>query len=108
MEESEAELSQNLDSTCSLTNCLGKEMRKELGLSYHSRNLTTGDRALQQSRKIQRRLELDPADPLWHWMHKPKRMHWRTFERELMRSRHREAIYDRMWMGQDRAILGKR
>ena len=62
------------------------------GVYYASQSESRCDRALSRSTKIRKRIgaQPGPAHPvLW----KPRRMHWRTFERERKRLREVEDVY---------------
>ena len=76
------------------------------GLFYSSQGETRCDRALGRSTKIRKRIgaKPGPAHPvLW----KPRHMHWRTFQRELVKLRAVEEVYHEESYKQLTKLLGR-
>ena len=76
------------------------------GLFYSSQRENRCDRALSRSTKIRKRIgaKPGPANPvLW----KPRHMHWRTFQRELVKLRAVEEVYHEESYQQLTKLLGR-
>lgn len=68
------------------------ECRHCAGLVYRSKSESRYDRALSRSTKLRKRIGATPG-PANSLPFKPKRMHWRTFQRELAKLRAVEDVF---------------
>lgn len=66
-------------------------------VAYASQNVSSLDRATEQSRKLRKRLGHDDADLSWpaDLIERPKGMHRKTYERIVVRIRHHDAQWAR-------------